>query len=237
MPQEDVKENVQSESLNKLRKRISAFDGEDELEVLLVSWERYCRYYGLQDNKQKPKSSDSHFEPVICKYLAQRLEALNDSVTEDDTFDIQQLAIGGVDPDITQITDIDSFLSHLGVVISNGIRQIIVPPLVTSGQSFKKFTTNVKRVMVYVLYNHNAYNPLDAKTGGLDSSLLEHEINKFRTTEKPIEVSVWPLPLSSHPVLAYAFEYAQKATIVYQGNKPLTINYIDSSLLEDEVSY
>jgi hypothetical protein len=48
---------------------------------------------------------------------------------------------------------------------------------------------------------------------------------------------VWPLPLSSHPVLAYAFEYAQKATIVYQGNKPLTINYIDSSLLEDEVSY
>jgi hypothetical protein len=46
---------------------------------------------------------------------------------------------------------------------------------------------------------------------------------------------VWPLPLSSHPVLAYAFEYAQKATIVYQGNKPLTINYIDSSLLEDEL--
>ena len=110
IPQEDTVdhgESLQSESLNKLQKMISASDGEDELEVLLVSWERYCRYYDLQDNKQKPKSkgSDGHFEPVICKYLAKRLKALNDSVTEDETFDIQQLAIGGVDPDITQMTE------------------------------------------------------------------------------------------------------------------------------------
>ena len=48
---------------------------------------------------------------------------------------------------------------------------------------------------------------------------------------------MWPLPLSSHPVLAYAFAYAQKAVTIHQGDTLSTVNYIDSSLLEDEVSY
>ena len=48
---------------------------------------------------------------------------------------------------------------------------------------------------------------------------------------------MWPLPLSSHPVLAYAFAYAQKASAIYQGATWSTVNYIDSSLLEDEVGF
>lgn len=103
----DPGETGHTETLSKLQKMIGMPETEDELEILLVSWERYCRYYDIQAKKQKSQGtgSDTHFEPIMCKYLAKRLEALGGSDTDEEGFDIQQLAIGGVDPDITRNTE------------------------------------------------------------------------------------------------------------------------------------
>ena len=66
-------------------------DGDDngggggDLEMLLIYWERYCRsFYDDKEKRLRADTGDDHFEPAICRELAEKLKTKFDEDAKDD---------------------------------------------------------------------------------------------------------------------------------------------------------
>lgn len=60
-------------------------DNGGDLEMLLVYWERYCRsFYDDKEKRLRADTGDDHFEPAICRELAEKLKTKFDEDAKND---------------------------------------------------------------------------------------------------------------------------------------------------------
>lgn len=109
----------------------------------------------------------------------------------------------------------DDFMSQLGATISSTIRTLFVPPAAAiSGSDDEKLHEYTNRVAfhVYVIANHNQYNPRDEQNFNYED--FRRELTKFALPKQEFTFTIKSIDMSADPVLAAAFGASLHSTVV-----------------------